>query len=192
MIFRKTALEGVYIVEPQRLEDERGFFARTWCTREFEQQGLNAGIVQASVSFNRRKGTLRGLHYQIPPSRETKLVRCTAGAIYDVVLDLRPNSGTYLRHIGATLSAENRHAIYIPAGMAHGFQTTADNTEVTYMMTDFYEPKYARGVRWNDPAFGIVWPDDERTIIERDNSYPDFGPCLARELEGASTVRTQT
>jgi dTDP-4-dehydrorhamnose 3,5-epimerase len=184
MIFRSTKLDGAYVIEPERHDDKRGFFARTWCMREFEQHGLIAAMVQASVSFNRKKGTLRGLHYQAPPSREAKLVRCTAGTIYDVIVDLRPKSLTFLQHVGVTLSAENRYALYIPAGFAHGFQTLADDAEVTYMMTDFYEPRNARGVRWNDPAFGIIWPEDERVIIERDNSYPDFGPELIRELEG--------
>jgi dTDP-4-dehydrorhamnose 3,5-epimerase len=184
MIFRDTNLDGAYVVEPERHDDRRGFFARTWCTREFEQHGLISRMVQASVSFNRKKGTLRGLHYQVPPSQEAKLVRCTAGAIYDVIVDLRPKSATFLQHIGVSLSAENHHALYIPPGFAHGFQTLVDDSEVSYMMTDFYEPQYARGVRWDDPAFGVVWPPDERVIIERDNGYPDFGPEVIRELEG--------
>ena len=189
MIFRETNLEGAYLVEPERHDDRRGFFARTWCIREFEQHGLIAGMVQASVSFNRKKGTLRGLHYQVPPSQEAKLVRCTAGAIYDVIVDLRPKSATFLQHVGVTLSAQNHHALYVPPGFAHGFQTLADDTEVSYMMTDFYEPQHARGVRWDDPAFNVVWPVDERVIIERDNGYPDFGPEVIRELEGHGQAR---
>jgi dTDP-4-dehydrorhamnose 3,5-epimerase len=180
MIFSNTNLEGACIIKPERLEDQRGFFARTWCMREFEQHGLIAGMVQSSVSFNRKKGTLRGLHYQIPPSQEAKLVRCTSGAIYDVILDLRPKSATFLQHYGVELSAVNHYGLYIPPG----FQTLEHDTEVSYLMTDYYEPKYARGVRWDDPVFGIVWPQDERTIIERDARYPDFGPEIQRELEG--------
>ena len=183
MRFRETRLSGAYIIEPERHEDERGFFARVWCAREFAQHGLTAPPVQASVSFNRKKGTLRGLHYQVPPSRETKLVRCTAGAICDVIVDLRPKSQTRLQHIDVTLSAENHSSLYIPPGFAHGFQTLTDDTEVVYMMTDFYAPELARGVRWDDPAFGIVWPPDERTIAQRDRDYPDFVPAMLRELE---------
>jgi len=184
MIFRNTTLDGACVIEPECHEDQRGFFARTWCMREFEQHGLVAGMVQASVSFNRKKGTLRGLHYQVPPSQEAKLVRCTAGAIYDVILDLRPKSSMFLQYFGVTLTAANHQGLYIPPGFAHGFQTLAEDTEVTYLMTDFYKPEYARGVRWNDPAFGIVWPEDERIIIDRDASYQDFGPEVIREMEG--------
>jgi dTDP-4-dehydrorhamnose 3,5-epimerase len=184
MRFQETKLGGAYVIESERHEDERGFFARVWCVQEFAKHGLTAPPVQASVSFNRKKGTLRGLHYQVPPSREAKLVRCTAGAIYDVIVDLRPKSRTRLQHIGVTLSAENRTSLYIPAGLAHGFQTLTDRTEVVYMMTDFYAPELARGVRWDDPAFGIAWPPDERTIAERDRNYPDFTPAMLRELEG--------
>jgi dTDP-4-dehydrorhamnose 3,5-epimerase len=184
MRFVATPLSRAYVIEVEPIIDNRGQFARTFCVREFEQHGLLSRMVQASISFNRKKGTLRGLHYQAPPSREGKLVRCTAGAIFDVIVDLRPESPTYLRHFAATLSAENHTSLFIPPGLAHGFQTLMDKTEVSYMMTDFYEPQYARGVRWNDPAFGIQWPEDERTILDRDNDYPDFGPQIARELEG--------
>jgi dTDP-4-dehydrorhamnose 3,5-epimerase len=183
MLFRETRLRGAYVIEPERREDERGFFARVWCAREFAEHGLTAPLAQASVSFNRKKGTLRGLHYQVPPSREAKLVRCTAGAIYDVIVDLRPKSVTLLQHIGVTLSAENHYSLYIPPGFAHGFQTLAHDAEVAYAMTDFYAPELARGVRWDDPAFGIAWPPDERTIAQRDRDYPDFAPAMLRELE---------
>lgn len=183
MRFRETKLRGAYVIEPERREDERGFFARVWCAREFEQHGLNAPAVQSNISFNRKKGTLRGMHYQVPPSREAKLVRCTAGAIYDVIVDLRPNSETRLQHLSVTLSAQEHRSLYIPPGFAHGFQTLTDNTEVFYMMSDFYAPELARGLRWNDPAFGIAWPEDDRIIIERDRSYPDFTPDVLRELE---------
>lgn len=184
MIFQETGLAGAYLIELDRLSDSRGFFARTWCEREFAQHGLPARMVQANLSFNKKKGTLRGLHYQAPPSTEGKLVRCTVGAIYDVIVDIRPKSGTFLQYMAFTLSAENRKALYIPPGFAHGFQTLADSTEVTYMMTDFHQPAYARGLRWNDPAFNIKWPEDTRTILERDNSYPDFGSHVIKEFEG--------
>ncbi len=174
MIFSDTALAGAYIIEPERRADARGFFARTWCRNEFEAHGLDARLVQCSISFNSKKGTLRGMHYQTAPHEEAKLVRCTMGAIYDVIIDLRPGSPTFKRHIGVELSAENRTMLYVPAGFAHGFQTLVDNTEVFYQMSEFYAPEHSAGVRWNDPAFGIVWPPDERTIVERDQNYPDF------------------
>jgi dTDP-4-dehydrorhamnose 3,5-epimerase len=183
MIIHDTALSGAYIIEPERHADVRGFFARTWCIREFEEHGLISAMVQASVSFNSKKGTLRGLHYQIPPSREAKLVRCTTGSIFDVIVDIRPKSATFLKYVGVELSSENHLGLYIPPGFAHGFQTLKNNTEVFYLMSDYYEPSYARGLRWNDPAFNIIWPDEERTIIERDATYPDFGPHITRELE---------
>lgn len=176
MIFTATTLAGTYVVEPERLEDARGFFARTWCQREFEEHGLNPRLVQCSMSFNAKKGTLRGMHYQAAPYAEAKLVRCTMGAIYDIVIDLRAHSPTYTEHLGVVLSAENRKMLYVPEGFAHGFQTLEENTEVSYQMSEFYAPGYGRGVRWNDPAFGIAWPADERTIIDRDQSYPDFVP----------------
>lgn len=176
MIFTATKLGGAYIIEPERLGDERGFFARTWCQREFEEHGLNPRLVQCSISFNKKKGTLRGMHYQAAPHEEAKLVRCTMGAIYDVLIDLRSHSPTYTQHLGVVLSAENRTMLYIPEGFAHGFQTLEKNSEVNYQMSEFYAPECARGVRWNDPAFGIAWPADERTIIARDQSYPDFTP----------------
>jgi dTDP-4-dehydrorhamnose 3,5-epimerase len=174
VIFTETILTGVFIVEPERREDVRGFFARTWCEREFAARGLNTRIAQCGVSFNTRKGTLRGLHYQTPPYREAKLVRCTRGAIHDVVLDLRPESATFRRHLGLLLSAENRRMLYVPEGCAHGFQTLEDDTEVFYQISECYVPEHARGVRWNDPAFGIEWPPGERTILDRDRDYPDF------------------
>jgi len=176
MIFADTLLSGVFIIDPEPLEDARGFFARIWCEREYATHGLNTRIVQASVSLNKRKGTLRGLHYQAAPHQETKLVRCTRGAIFDVVVDLRPDSATYCRYVSALLSAENHRMIYVPEGCAHGFQTLEDNSEVAYQMSEFYSPEYARGVRWDDPAFGIAWPPDDRTIHDRDQSYPPFRP----------------
>jgi dTDP-4-dehydrorhamnose 3,5-epimerase len=176
MIFSATHLAGAFIIEPERLADRRGFFARTWCQREWESHGLDARLAQCSISFNTKRGTLRGMHYQAAPYAEAKLVRCTAGAIYDVIIDLRRESTTFKQHIAIELSAENRIMLYIPPGFAHGFQTLADNTEVFYQMSEFYAPEYAQGVRWNDPAFGIQWPDHERTIIERDQQYADFRP----------------
>ena len=174
MIFTETALPGAFVVEPERLEDPRGFFARTWCAREFDARGLDPRLVQCSISYNKRKGTLRGMHYQDAPASETKLVRCTAGAIFDVIIDLRPDSPTFTGHVAVLLSPENRKALYVPAGFAHGFQTLADDTEVFYQMSEFHAPAHARGVRWDDRAFGIRWPEDARIITERDRTYPDF------------------
>jgi len=176
MIFVETNLQGACVVRIQRFEDDRGFFARTWCRREFAARELVAGLVQCSISFNQRKGTLRGMHYQAEPFQEAKLIRCTRGSIYDVSIDLRPWSPTFKQHVGVVLSADNRDALYVPEGCAHGFQTLEDDTEVFYQMTEFYAPEHARGVRWNDPAFGIQWPDSEPTILERDGSYPDYRP----------------
>lgn len=174
MIFTETALKGAFLIEPERRADARGFFARTWCTQEAAAAGLNPHVVQCSISFNKRKGTLRGMHYQRPPYGEVKLVRCTMGAIHDVIIDLRPGSPSFKRHTAAVLTAENRKMLYIPEGFAHGFQTLADDSEVFYQMSQVYMPEHAAGVRWNDPAFGIQWPQDDRIIIERDRTYPDF------------------
>jgi dTDP-4-dehydrorhamnose 3,5-epimerase len=172
--FTETKLKGAFIIQPERLDDHRGFFARTWCQREFEAHGLNPCLVQCSISFNKKKGTLRGMHYQVAPYAEAKLVRCTSGAIYDVIIDLRPNSPTFKQYVAVVLTAENRTLFYVPEGVAHGFQTLEDNSEVFYQMSAFYTPEYARGVRWDAPAFGIEWPSDERIILERDRNYPDF------------------
>jgi dTDP-4-dehydrorhamnose 3,5-epimerase len=174
MIFRETALRGAFIIEPERKEDNRGSFARIWCAEEFASHGLNPKFVQCNISYNKKKGTVRGMHYQAVPYEETKFVRCTTGAIYDVIIDLRPNSPTYAKHVAETLTAQNHHMLYIPEGFAHGFQTLEDHTEVSYQMSQYYASKYARGVRWNDPAFGIQWPDDVRIISDRDLHYPDF------------------
>ena len=176
VIFHETALKGAYVIEPERKEDERGFFARTWCQREFESKGLRAVWVQSSISRNRCKGTLRGMHYQIAPHEEIKVVRCTSGSMYDVIIDLRRHSPTYLKHIDVELSSSNLRMLYIPEGFAHGYQTLDDDTEVLYLMTAFYAPESARGVRWSDPLFDIRWPEDDRIISERDQSYPDFIP----------------
>jgi dTDP-4-dehydrorhamnose 3,5-epimerase len=175
VIFTETLLAGAFVIDVDRIKDERGFFARTWCEREFAARGLETRLVQCSISFNTQMGTLRGLHYQVAPHAEVKVVRCTAGSIFDVVVDLRPESPTFAQHYAVVLSAENRRMLYIPRGFAHGFQTLADATEVSYQMSEFYEPAYARGVRWDDPAFGIEWPPvGERIINERDRTYPDL------------------
>lgn len=174
MIITPTAVEGVHEIALEPHEDERGSFARIFCRKEFKASGLEPALAQCSLSSNRRRGTLRGLHYQAPPSEEAKVVRCVRGAIYDVALDLRPDSPSYLRHHAAELSADNGRALYIPPQCAHGFQTLTDDSLVLYLMTDFYEPDLSRGVRWNDPAFGIAWPVDEPIMLERDREYPDF------------------
>ncbi len=164
MLLHETKLKGAFIIEPERLEDERGFFARTWCKREFEAHGLNQNLVQCNISFNKKKTTMRGMHYQVAPHKETKLVRCTKGAIYDVIIDLRPDSHTFKQWISVELTSENRKMIYIPEDFAHGFLTLEDNTEVFYQMSEFYAPECARGVRWNDPAFSIKWPFEVRVL----------------------------
>ena len=174
MIFLETALKGAFIIEPEKLEDERGFLARTWCQREFAAHGLNPQLVQCNISFNKRKGILRGMHYQAQPHEEAKLVRCTKGAIYDVIIDLRLDSPTFKYWAAVELTADNHRMLYVPEGFAHGFQTLEDCTEVFYQMSEFYTPAYARGVRWDDLAFSIQWPLTERIISERDQSYPDF------------------
>jgi dTDP-4-dehydrorhamnose 3,5-epimerase len=174
MTFNETALSGVFEIGIQAIRDERGFFARAWCRSEFEQHGLESILVQCNISFNVRKGTLRGLHFQAAPFAETKLVRCTQGAIYDVVLDLRPQSTTFKSWVAVTLTAENRNMVYIPKGCAHGFLTMQDETEVFYQMSEVHNAESARGVRWNDPAFGIAWPDRVEVISDRDRNYPDF------------------
>lgn len=176
MIFQETSLKGAFLIEPERKEDERGFFARTWCADEFAAHGLNPRLVQCSISFNKNKGTLRGMHYQVAPYEEAKLVRCTKGAIFDVIIDLRPRSATYLSHVSVVLSEANRQMLYIPEGMAHGFQTMEDETEVFYQMSQVFNAESARGVRWNDPCFGIQWPPAARIISARDQQYPLFAP----------------
>jgi dTDP-4-dehydrorhamnose 3,5-epimerase len=174
MTFQETKLRGLFEIHLDLNPDERGFFARTWCQREFKRNGLNPTLVQCSVSFNARAGTLRGLHYQAPPYPEAKLVRCTRGAIYDVVVDLRPDSPAFKDWIGTVITNTNRKMVYVPEGCAHGFLTLEDETEVFYQMSEFYHPDLARGVRWNDPAFGIEWPGEVKQMSERDRAYPDF------------------
>lgn len=174
MIFQETSLKGAFLLELERKEDERGFFARTWCADEFAAHELNPRVLQCSISFNKKKGTLRGMHYQVAPFEEAKLVRCTKGAIIDVIIDLRPRSATYLSHVSVVLSEANRQMLYIPEGMAHGFQTMEDETEVFYQMSQVFNAECARGVRWDDPCFGIQWPPADRIISARDRQYAPF------------------
>jgi dTDP-4-dehydrorhamnose 3,5-epimerase len=174
MIFTETKLKGAFIIELELRKDERGFFARTWCRKEFEAHGLVRQMVQANVSFNRKKGTLRGMHYQVAPYEEAKLVRCTRGAIYDVGIDLRPDSPTYKQWVGVELTSENYQMIYVPENFAHGFITLEDNTEVTYQVSEFYSPGSERGICYNDPAFGIKWPIQVEVISEKDKTWQDY------------------
>ncbi len=175
MRFEPLAIDGAVLVRIEPQHDSRGFFARTFCAAQFAEQGLDAAAVQASLSYNERAGTVRGMHFQWPPSREAKLVRCLRGRLCDVLLDLRPRSPSYLRHVALELNEDNRDAVFIPHGVAHGFQTLSPRTEVLYQMTDVYAPQLAAGLRWNDPAFAIAWPVSEGIVIsERDASYSDF------------------
>jgi dTDP-4-dehydrorhamnose 3,5-epimerase len=174
MIFTATAIKGAFLIDLELHGDERGFFARTWCQHEFQSHGLNTNLAQCSVSFNAKKGTLRGMHYQIAPYQEAKLVRCTHGSIYDVIVDLREDSPSFKQSFGVTLSAENRKMLYIPEGCAHGFLTLEDCTEIFYQISEFYHPEQARGFRWNDPMFNISWPINIQVISQRDQEYPDF------------------
>lgn len=174
MIFVATPLPGAFQLELERKEDARGHFARVFCAGEFRDRGLNADIAQSSISFNRRAGTLRGLHWQIAPQAETKLVRCSRGAIFDVIVDLRPDSPTYRRHFSVELTPDNGRMLYIPAGFAHGFQTLVDDTEVFYQISASFAPDLARGARWDDPQFGIRWPRPDPIMSERDRAWPDF------------------
>jgi dTDP-4-dehydrorhamnose 3,5-epimerase len=174
MIFSKTVIPDAFIISLNRNEDERGFFARTFCRSEFTEHGLNPDLVQCSISFNKQRGTLRGMHFQKPPYEETKVVRCTMGAMFDVIIDLRPDSPTFKQWLSFELNAENRSMLYIPPGLAHGFLTLEDNTEMLYQMSDRYVPESAAGVRWNDTAFGIKWPETPRIISVKDQEYTDF------------------
>jgi dTDP-4-dehydrorhamnose 3,5-epimerase len=176
MRFTETKVAGAFLIEPEPIADERGFFARTWCREEFADHGLSGELAQANISFNHRQGTLRGLHYQAAPHAEAKLVRSTRGAIWDLALDLRRDSPTYLAWFGAELSDANRAMLYVPEGCAHGFLTLTDDAEVAYQMSAPYAPEAARGVRFDDPAFGIDWPGEVVVINERDRTYPDFAP----------------
>ena len=175
MTFHGTKLQGVFEIRIEPLRDERGFFARSWCQTEFKAHGLNPALVQCNVSFNGRKGTLRGMHYQLAPYAEAKLIRCTRGAIYDVIVDLRRESPTFKQWVSVVLTAEKRNMAYVPEDCAHGFLTLEDDTEVLYQMSQFFTAESARGVRWDDPAFQIAWPHEIAVISERDKNYPDFG-----------------
>lgn len=174
MHFEETRLKGAFIVDPERSADEWESFSLTFCRREFEARGLNPYTAQCNISFNRKRGTLRGLHYQAKPQEEAKLIRCTSGAIYDVIVDLRPGLTTFRQWTAITLSAVNRRMLYIPEGFAHGFQTLEDDSEVFYQMSEFYAPESERGVRWNDPAFGIRWPISDPIMSDRDRNHSDF------------------
>ena len=174
MKFHDTELPGAYIIELEKLEDERGFFARTWCQKEFEDQGLVARVVQANTSFNTRAGTLRGMHYQVAPYQETKLIRCTRGALHDVIIDLRPDSSTYKRWTAVELTASNDKMLYVPGDFAHGFITLENNTEAIYLVSEAYTPGAEGGLRWDDPEFGIEWPRPVEVISAKDAGWPDF------------------
>lgn len=174
MIFKETILKGAYIIEMEELKDERGFFARSFCMKEFETHGLNPHVAQCNISYNKKKGTLRGIHYQAPPHEEAKTVRCAKGAIYDVIIDLRRQSPTFKQWISVELTPENRKMLFVPENFAHGFQTLVDDTEVFYLMSEFYHPESGRGLRWDDPAFGIEWPLERPILSPRDSSYPLF------------------
>jgi dTDP-4-dehydrorhamnose 3,5-epimerase len=174
MKFHETNLPGVFEIRIEPKPDERGFFARTWCQAEFEAHGLNSRLVQCSVSFNMKKGTLRGIHYQVAPFAETKVVRCIRGSIYDVVVDLRGQSPTFKDWTAVVLTAEKRNMMYLPEGCAHGFLTLEEGSEVLYQMSEFYNSESARGVRWDDPAFQIAWPEQVKMISERDRTYRNF------------------
>jgi dTDP-4-dehydrorhamnose 3,5-epimerase len=173
MIFTETKIKGAYLLEPELLSDDRGFFARSFCKEEFQKCGLETDIVQCNISYNKKKGTLRGMHYQVPPFEEAKIVSCTKGSIYDVAIDLRRNSSTYCKWVATELSEQNFKMIYIPKGCAHGFQTLKGDTTVYYQMTEFFHPECARGVKWDDPRFKIEWPLTSPIIISKnDQNYP--------------------
>jgi len=180
MKFQETELEGAWIVDINRLEDERGFFARSFCQREFAEHGLNSCVAQCNISYNKQKHTLRGMHWQNSPFQEAKVVQCMQGSIYDVIVDLRLESATFGSHLGISLSAEEHRMLYIPEGFAHGFLTLEDHTALYYLMSEFYAPDYASGFRWNDPFFKIAWPAGAEVISEKDSAYPDFSMDLLK------------
>jgi dTDP-4-dehydrorhamnose 3,5-epimerase len=173
--FTETKLKGAFVIDPEKFEDERGFFARSFSQREFENHGINPRMAECNISFSKKRYTVRGMHFQSEPFAQAKLVRCTKGAIYDVIIDLRPESTTFKQWVGVELTAENRRMLYVPTQFAHGFQTLKDDTEVFYQISNVYAPQTEGGVRWNDPAFAIAWPTTNGiTINERDRTYPDF------------------
>lgn len=177
MIFQAAPLEGVYLIEPEQRLDERGFFARAFCEQEFARRGLASSFVQVNDSLSVARGTLRGMHYQLPPRAETKMIRCVSGALHDVVLDLRPGSRTFGRSFGAELSASNRRMMYVPKGFAHGFVTLTDDVEAIYLVDETYAPELERGIRWDDPAFGLQWPIAPVVVSDKDRRHPDFDPA---------------
>jgi len=175
MIFKEIKLPGAFIIDIEKYEDDRGFFARAWCQNEFEAQGLNTHWVQANLGFSKKRGTIRGLHYQVAPHAEIKLIRCIRGAVYDVIVDLRPDSPTYKQWLGVELSADNHKMLYIPAGFAHGYQALEDESETFYQVSQFYAPGAEKGLRWNDPTFNIEWPITKNLILsEKDKNWPDY------------------
>jgi len=174
MKFTETKLKGAFIIEIEKLSDDRGFFARSWCQKEFEIHALASRVVRANVSYNRKRGTMRGMHYQIAPYQESKLIRCTRGAIYDVIIDLRPDSPTYKQWTGVELTADNYTMFFVPQDFAHGFETLTDETEITYQVSQFYTPGSEKGIRFNDPAFDIQWPLEVTIISDKDRTWPDF------------------
>ena len=182
MKFEETALPGAFIVSLEPHQDERGFFSRAWCRKEFTDHGLSSELVQVDISYNKRRGTLRGMHMQIAPSQEAKLVRVTQGRIFDVIIDARPDSPTFKQHFSVELNAVNRLALYIPPGLAHGFLTLVDDSEILYLMSDFYAPELQRNLRWNDPAFGIDWPFEPLHIKARDAENPDWRVFIEKDL----------
>ena len=191
MIFTETKLSGAFIIDLERREDERGFFARAFCQNEFSEHGLKPVIAQANLAFNKRKGTLRGMHFQFPPAAETKLVRCTRGAIVDIIVDLRPESPTYLQHVAVELSADNHRALYVPERFAHGYQVLEDITETSYQVGEFYTPEAEGGLRYDDPRLGLTWPLPVTEITEKDRSFPllaEIEPEIARRMSDASSI----
>jgi dTDP-4-dehydrorhamnose 3,5-epimerase len=176
MIFTETKLKDAFIIEIKKIEDERGFFGRSWCKREMEEHGLNSNVVQQNTSLSKMKGTIRGLHYQKHPYEETKLIRCTKGAIFDVIIDLRKDSPTFLQWMGVELTEDNYKMLYIPEKFAHGFLTLTNNSEVTYLVTQFYSPGVEGGIRFDDPVFNIQWPVPVEVVSDKDKSHPDFNP----------------
>jgi dTDP-4-dehydrorhamnose 3,5-epimerase len=180
MIFKKTFFKSAYIIEIEKHGDFRGFFGRAWCRKEFADRGLNADLAQTNIGYSRSKGTLRGLHYQAAPYAEAKLLRCVRGSIFDVIIDLRPESSTYMQWLGIELDAESYRMIYIPEGFAHGYLTLEDGTEVMYQVSEYYTPGFERGIRFNDPAFAIRWPEDILFISDKDISWQDYSPDMVK------------
>lgn len=192
MIFQPTPIPGAQVVELEAASDHRGFFGRIWCRDEFGAHGMSVDVAQASLSFTKASGTLRGLHFAWPPSTEAKLVRCIRGKIFDVILDLRPGSPTFLKHHSLVLDDEDRKALFIPVGMAHGFQTLTDDCEILYMMSEAFRPDLADGVRYDDPAFGIEWPLPVSSILDRDGGYPDFNSGQHQERYRGAMMQTKS